>query len=299
MKSPASLRPRPKPPWLKTSIPGGAAYGRIKHDIAGNDLNTVCQEARCPNLAECWARGTATVMILGDTCTRACRFCAVKTGNPGGTLDGGEPHAVARAVKSWGLDYLVLTSVDRDDLPDKGAEHFARTIEATRSMLPDIRIEALVPDFQGDPASVDRVMRARVEVFAHNLETVEALQGALRDPRASYRRSLSVLAMARRLSPDTVTKSSLMLGMGETDRQLRAAMKDLLEAGVQVLTLGQYLQPDRVKHPVAEYVEPARFRAWRTEAMEMGFVAVSSGPMVRSSYKASQLFESVQAGSLE
>jgi len=253
-------------------------------------LNTVCEEARCPNVAECWGGGTATVMLLGDVCTRACRFCAVRTASPGGVVDAGEPERVARAIRDLGLRYVVLTSVNRDDLPDGGAAHFAATVRALRREAPSILVEVLIPDYGGEGLAT--LAAAAPDVIAHNLETVERLTPLVRDRRASYRRSLRTLEEARRLSPRSFTKSSLMLGLGERDEEVRAALRDLRESGVELLTIGQYLRPTSApRHlPVAAYVEPARFEAWRRDGEAQGFRFVAAGPLVRSSYRAGEFF---------
>jgi lipoyl synthase len=278
-----------KPPWLKVRAPGGESYSRLKEQLRGLDLHTVCEEAQCPNVGECWGGGTATVMLLGEVCTRGCRFCAVRSGNPGGAVDAEEPAKVARAIASWGLRYVVLTSVDRDDLPDQGAAHFAETIRRLRLAAPSLFVEVLTPDFRGDLGCVETVLDAAPHVFAHNLETVERLQETVRDVRCGYRQSLDVLAGAKRLRPEALTKSSLMLGLGERDGEVERAMGDLRSAGVDLLTLGQYLRPSSWHLPVVEFVAPERFEEWRRAGLAMGFRAVSSGPLVRSSYRAGEL----------
>lgn len=253
-------------------------------------LHTVCEEARCPNLGECWGSGTATMMVLGEVCTRGCKFCAVKTGDPKGLLDSQEPQKVADASALMGLRYLVLTSVDRDDLEDGGANHFAACVRATKDRVPGILIECLTPDFQGKTASIQSLLDAGLDVFAHNLETVRRLSPRVRDKRASYDLSLQFLAQIKKLSPSMVTKSSLMLGLGESERELDEAMKDLRDVGVDVLTLGQYLRPSLLHLPVREYISPARFSALKNRALSLGFAYVAAGPLVRSSYKAAELF---------
>jgi lipoic acid synthetase len=253
-------------------------------------LTTVCEEARCPNVAECWGGGTATVMLLGDVCTRACRFCAVRTADPRGVVDPEEPERVARAVAALGLRYVVLTSVNRDDLPDGGAEHFADTVRAIRRASGSILVEVLIPDY--GRAALARLAPSAPEVIAHNLETVERLTPSVRDRRASYRRSLRTLEEAKRLSPASFTKSSLMLGLGERDEEVCRAMRDLRDVGVELLTIGQYLRPTASpRHlPVVEYVEPSRFEGWRREGEALGFRFVAAGPLVRSSYRAGEFF---------
>lgn len=286
----------PKPPWLKTRLPGGRPYGRVKGTVAGAGLHTVCEEARCPNLGECWGCGTATFLLLGDTCTRACRFCAVKTGNPHGALDDDEPARVARAVAEWSLRYVVLTSVDRDDLPDGGAAVFARSVSAIRAARPEAHVECLVPDFRGRREDIATVLAAGPVVYAHNVEVVLRLQRLARDPRASFERSVGTLGLAREIAPGVLTKSSLMLGLGETAEDIRETLHALRDADVDLLTLGQYLQPTSRHLPVAEYVHPDVFEAWGTEARGLGFRYVASGPLVRSSYKAAELFAARTVG---
>lgn len=279
-----------KPEWLKVPLPGGGNYARLKALFRQLELHTVCEEAQCPNLGECWGEGTATIMLLGDTCTRGCHFCAVKTGNPRGRVDSGEPLRVAQAVAQTGLSYLVITMVNRDDLPDGGASVVARTVREIRARSPEMLLEVLVSDFQGDEAAVRLVVDARPEVVAHNLETVERLTSALRDKRASYRQSLRVLKEVKRMDPDRWTKSSLMLGVGEREDEVRHSMRDLRAAGVDFLTLGQYLRPSDWHLPVAEYVSPSRFEEYRRFGEEIGFRYVASGPLVRSSYRAGEFF---------
>jgi lipoic acid synthetase len=271
-------------------IPGGDRFRHIQDLLRERDLHTVCEEARCPNLGECWGTGTATMMVLGDVCTRGCRFCAVKTGDPRGVVDQDEPRKVGEACELMGLRYVVLTSVDRDDLPDGGAAHFAACVRAAKARLPGLRVECLTPDFRGDAASVRTIVESGLDVFANNLETVRRLTPRVRDKRAGYDQTLAVLRLAKELRPGLVTKSSLMLGLGESERELDAAFADLRESGVDVLTLGQYLRPSLLHLPVLEYVTPARFDAYRDRALRMGFAYVAAGPMVRSSYKAAELW---------
>lgn len=280
-----------KPEWLKVRAPGGERYGFIKETLRKYDLHTVCEEAHCPNVGECWGAGTATIMILGDVCTRGCRFCAVTTGNPRGAYDPREPEHVGRTVAAMELDYVVITMVDRDDLLDGGAAHVAQTVRAIKRNRPEVIVETLVGDFNGvlrDVATV--VSMGRPEVFAHNLETVERLQRSVRDVRCSYARSLSVLEHAKKVDPAVYTKSSLMLGLGETEDEVLAAMRDLRAVGVDVLTLGQYLRPSARHHEVVRYVHPDEFAALREAGMSMGFRYVASGPLVRSSYRAAEMF---------
>ncbi|MGQ9753785.1 MAG: lipoyl synthase [Thermaceae bacterium] len=295
----AQTRPEPidrnKPSWIKAPLPTGPAYHRLKGLVKELGLHTVCQEALCPNIGECWAHGTMTIMILGGICTRACKFCAVDTGNPRGYLDPEEPEKVAQAVAAMGVTYVVLTSVDRDDLPDGGAEHFAATIRAIKRYSPEVLVEALTPDFQGDLKAVETVLDAGLEVFAHNLETVRRLTPKVRDPRAGYDQSLKVLAHAKQHRPDILTKSSLMLGLGETEEEIREAMRDLRAVGVDILTLGQYLRPTPAHLPVERYVTPEEFKKYEEWGYEAGFLEVFSGPLVRSSYRADRVFLEAKA----
>lgn len=271
-------------------------FGKV-HELVGDlGLHTVCKSAKCPNIHECWGHGTATLMLLGNECTRACRFCAIPAGRPK-RLDTDEPRRVAAAAKRMNLQHVVLTSVARDDLPDGGAGIFAETIRAIRAELPGASIEVLTPDFQGDDASLAIVLDAKPDVFNHNLETVKRLQAAIR-PQASYGRSLAVLkAAASRAEPPAV-KSGLMVGLGETDDELMEAIRDLYDAGVRLLTIGQYLQPTRAHRPVARYVEPESFARYEAEARAIGFFGVASGPMVRSSYKAEELLRAAREAML-
>jgi lipoic acid synthetase len=282
----------PKPEWLKIRPPGGPVYADLKAQLRQRGLSTVCEEARCPNVEECWGGGTATLMLLGDTCTRGCSFCAVKTSRIGAVLDPHEPSKAAESVELMELEYVVLTSVDRDDLPDGGAAHFAACIEAVRARNPDTLIEVLIPDFGGDETALATLLAARPDVVAQNLETVERLTHPVRDPRAGYRQTLDLLGRVKRMQPVPVpgrlTKSSIMLGLGETDDEVRAAMRDLRTEGVDFLTFGQYLAPTRRHHPVARYVTPEEFDNWREEGEALGFRYVASGPLVRSSYRAGE-----------
>lgn len=279
-----------KPSWIRVQAPGGENYVHIKETLRERGLHTVCEEARCPNLGECWRGGTATFMLLGDTCTRACAFCAVKTGNPKGVVDAGEPEKVAAAVGALKLRYVVLTTVDRDDLADGGAAHYAATVRAIRAHDANVRIEVLTGDFQGNEASLRTVLASEPDVFAHNLEVVERLSSIARDRRATYATSLEVLAAVKRIAPSRLTKSSLMVGLGETEAELIASMRDLRAAAVDFLTIGQYLRPTPLHLPVVEFVEPATFERLRSIGMELGFRYVASGPLVRSSYKAAEHF---------
>lgn len=284
---------RRKPDWLKSRPPSGERFTEIKSTLREHDLHTVCEEASCPNMGECWSGrngpGTATFMLLGDRCSRGCNFCDVETGGME-PPDPEEPEDVASAVAEIGLDYVVLTSVDRDDLPDQGASHFARTIEAIKDRDENILVEALTPDFQGEPDLVRRVLDAEPDVYAHNVETVERLQWPIRDRRAGYAQSLGVLRQAAKES-DAYVKTSIMLGVGEYDHEVYRTLTDLREQGVDVVTLGQYLQPSRSHLEVANHVHPQKFDTWRRVAEdELGFLYCASGPMVRSSYRAGELF---------
>jgi len=279
---------QPKPRWLRRSLPTGPQYERIRSLIKNHDLSTVCQEALCPNQFECFARGTATFMLLGDRCSRDCRFCAVGHG-PKGPPDVDEPARVATAVRTLGLSYCVLTSVTRDDLPDGGAAHFAATIRAVRAENPQTLVEVLIPDFQGDPQALEIVLNARPEVLNHNLETVARLYPAVR-PQAGYRRSLELLRESKAIAPDAVIKSGIMVGLGETAGELTALFLDLRQAGCNILTIGQYLQPSRSHLPVARFVPPDEFTVLERQALALGFGAVAAAPFVRSSYQAESLY---------
>ncbi len=278
-----------KPSWLKVRHGGGEAFGAVKGTLGGLGLHTVCEEARCPNRGECWSSGTATFLVLGDQCTRGCRFCAVRKGHPGGLVDPDEPRRVAAAAQAWGLRHVVVTCVTRDDLPDGGAAHLAAVVRALRAEAPAATVEVLASDLGGDPAAVRTVVGSGPDVFAHNVETVDRLQRLVRDPRCSFARSLAVLQLAGELRPGLVVKSALLLGLGETPEEVRAALRALRDAGVASLTLGQYLAPSPDHAPVAAWVPPEAFAAWREEALALGFTAVASGPLVRSSYRAGAL----------
>lgn len=280
----------PKPPWLKVKMPGSPRYQAIKERARELKLSTVCEEARCPNIGECWGGGTATFMVMGDTCTRGCRFCAVKTARKPAPLDPDEPQNVAEAIAEMGLDYVVVTSVDRDDQPDQGAGHFAACIRSIRERSPRTLIEVLIPDFRGDEALLAQVVDAKPDVIAQNVETVERLTHVVRDPRAGYRQSLDLLRNIKRMDPTRFTKSSLMVGVGETRDEMLAAMRDLREVGCDFLTIGQYLQPTPKHLPVLEFVTPEMFAEYEQIGLEMGFHYVASGPLVRSSYKAGEFF---------
>jgi lipoic acid synthetase len=275
-----------KPAWLRARAPMGDAFAAVKGIVREHRLSTVCEEAKCPNIGECWNAGTATIMLMGAVCTRACRFCAVDTGNPRGWLDSQEPDNVARSVELMGLKYVVLTSVDRDDLADGGAAHYAAAVRAIKRRNPGTAVEALTPDFAGVMRDVETVMDSGLDVFAQNIETVERLTHKARDPRAGYRQTIDVLEAAKRCRPAVLTKTSLMLGLGETDDELRACMKDLRGAAVDILTLGQYLQPTPNHLQVERFVTPEQFAQYRDWALESGFLECVSGPLVRSSYRA-------------
>ena len=275
---------------------GGERYRAVKETVSTHRLATVCEESHCPNIGECWNHGTATIMLMGATCTRACRFCAVDTGNPKGWLDPQEPANAAESVRLMGLNYVVLTSVDRDDLSDGGAGHYAACVQAIRERNPNTAVEALTPDFNGDEAAVARVVNSGLQVFAQNLETVERLTHVVRDPRAGYEQTLNVLAHAKRVRSGVLTKSSLMLGIGETDDEVRQAMKDLRSQEVDIVTLGQYMRPTKNHLPVHRWVTPDTFDELRDFGLSLGFTEVASGPLVRSSYRADRVLEGNNLG---
>lgn len=286
----------PKPPWLKVKAPGGGRYEQIRQRMEGLELWTVCQEAQCPNIGECWSGGTATIMLMGGTCTRGCRFCAVATGKPA-PLDPREPYNAAAAVAAMGVDYIVLTSVNRDDLPDGGAEHFAACVRELKRLQPELLVEVLIPDFQGRMAGVEAIVDAGADVVAHNVETTRALTRRVRDVRATYDQSLAVLEHIHRYGVgrgrggrDVLAKTSIMLGLGEAAEDVRQALVDLRAVGCDVVTFGQYLQPSPKYLSVVEFISPEAFDAWAAEARQMGFVYVASGPLVRSSYRAGEYF---------
>ena len=285
-----------KPSWLKVPLPTGNRYQEIRKTVTEKRLATVCEEARCPNLAECWDAGTATIMLMGSVCTRACRFCAVATGNPQRFLDPDEPRLAAESVRSMGLNYVVLTSVDRDDLPDGGANHYASCVKSIKTLNPATAVEALTPDFSGDVQAVRTVVKSGIEVFAQNIETVRRLTHPVRDPRASYEQTIEVLKVAKTCRPDVLTKTSLMLGLGETDQEVLETMDDLRLADVDILTLGQYLRPSASHLPVSRYVHPDTFNRLRSEGLKRGFHEVVSGPLVRSSYRAERALEKNNVG---
>jgi lipoic acid synthetase len=285
-----------KPSWLRAPMPAGARFDAVRHTVREHRLATVCEEAKCPNIGECWNAGTATLMLMGEVCTRACRFCAVDTGNPRGWLDAEEPANAARTVELMGLRYVVLTSVNRDDLPDGGAAHFAACVREVKRRCPDTAVEALTPDFQGVLEDVETVVDSGLEVFAQNVETVRRLTHPVRDPRAGYEQTLAVLAHAKRHRPAVLTKTSLMLGLGETEAEILETMDDLRAAGVDLLTLGQYLRPTQNHLPVERFVTPAEFDVLRAAALARGFVECVAGPLVRSSYRAERAFAGNNAG---
>jgi lipoic acid synthetase len=285
-----------KPKWLRAQMPAGAKFSTVRQTVRDHRLSTVCEESMCPNIGECWNHGTATIMVMGSVCTRACRFCAVDTGNPKGWLDADEPENTARAVKLMALEYIVLTSVDRDDLPDGGASHYAACVEAIKKLTPGTAVEALTPDFQGVPEHVERVVDSGLEVFAQNVETVKRLTHPVRDPRASYETTMNVLAHAKNHRSDILTKTSLMLGLGERDHEIMETMDDLREIGVDILTLGQYLRPTPNHLAIERYVTPDEFDVYRREGLDKGFVEVVAGPLVRSSYRAERVLQKNNVG---
>jgi lipoic acid synthetase len=285
-----------KPAWLRAPLATGAAFGTVKQIVREHRLSTVCEEAKCPNIGECWNAGTATIMLMGAVCTRACRFCAVDTGNPRGWLDPEEPLNVARSVELMRLKYVVLTSVDRDDLADGGAAHYAAAVRAIKERNPDTAVEALTPDFAGVLEHVRTVVDSGLEVFAQNVETVERLTHPVRDPRAGYRQTIDVLAAAKTHRPGVLTKTSLMLGLGETDAEILETMTDLRAAAVDILTLGQYLRPTPNHLAVERFVTPGEFAQYRDRALECGFLECVSGPLVRSSYRAERALARNNAG---
>jgi lipoic acid synthetase len=290
MSAEPDLRTPRLPAWLKVRAPGGERYARIKSTLRNLDLHTVCEEARCPNVGECWGAGTATIMVLGDVCTRGCRFCSVTSGNPGGTVDPDEPENVARAVARMGLDYVVMTMVDRDDLSDGGAAHVAECVRSIKRHDASVLVEVLSGDWAGDQAAIRTASESGAEVMAHNIETVRRLTPAVRDARCGYDLSLDVLRRYKALAPEgTYTKSSIMVGVGERPDEVLSTMDDLREVGVDLLTLGQYLRPTKRHLDVAEFVHPDDFERYRREALARGFRSVASGPLVRSSYRAGEL----------
>ena len=278
-----------KPEWLRIRLPSGENYVNVRQTIASLGLHTVCEEARCPNIGECWGGGTATIMIMGDVCTRGCRFCSVTSGRPL-YLDPYEPERVAKAIKKWGLRYVVITSVCRDDLQDGGANHIAKTIKEIKVQCPETLIEPLIPDFHGNRHAIETVADAGPEVISHNIETVARLSPLIRDSRATYKQSLRVLEMIKDIDYKIYTKSSMMLGLGEMEEEVMQAAKDLRSAGVDMISIGQYLQPTSRHVPVKEYIAPEKFDSYRKSIEKMGFAYTVAGPFVRSSYKAGELF---------
>ena len=288
------ILPIRKPDWLRLNHSFTPKFKEVKSIVKENHLNTVCEEAMCPNINECWSHGTATFMLLGDVCTRACKFCAVDTGNPRGRLDKKEPYKVAQSIKKMSLKYAVLTSVNRDDLADGGAKHYSNTIEAIKYACPKVMVEALTPDFEGKNKSISILLSSSLDVFAQNVETVERLTARVRDPRAGYQQTLNVLEKAKKLSPEVLTKTSLMLGLGETTKEIQSTMVDAYSVGVEILTLGQYLRPTLNHLPVERYIPPEEFLHYKNMAKEIGFKEVASGPMVRSSYRADKVARLLQ-----
>lgn len=285
-----------KPEWLRVRLRGGATYDNVQSIVREHNLATVCEEAKCPNMSECWTSGTATIMLMGDVCTRACRFCSVNTGNPQGWLDPDEPANTARSVALMGLKYVVLTSVNRDDLDDGGAGHYAACVRRVKQDNPQTAVEALTPDFLGNLDDVETVLDSGIEVFAQNVETVERLTHPVRDPRAGYQQTLDVLAHAKAYRPDVLTKTSLMLGLGESEDELLACMDDLRAANVDIVTFGQYLQPTLNHLPIERYVSPQEFEQYREWGLQKGFMEVVSGVFVRSSYRAEQVLAKNNVG---
>ncbi|MCB1687510.1 MAG: lipoyl synthase [Halioglobus sp.] len=285
-----------KPDWLRVRVRGGPTFEKVQGIVHEHKLATVCEEAKCPNMSECWSAGTATIMLMGDVCTRACRFCAVNTGNPRGWLDAEEPQHTARSVQLMNLKYVVLTSVNRDDLPDGGAGHYAACVKQVKEINPETAVEALTPDFLGALSDVETVLDSGIAVFAQNIETVRRLTHPVRDPRAGYQQTLDVLAHAKTYRPEVLTKTSLMLGLGESEEEILACMDDLVAARVDILTLGQYLQPTLNHYPIDRYVTPAEFERYRQWGLEKGFLEVVSGVFVRSSYRAEQVLAKNNVG---
>mmetsp|Transcript_12134 Transcript_12134/g.18667 ORF Transcript_12134/g.18667 Transcript_12134/m.18667 type:complete len:363 (+) Transcript_12134:44-1132(+) len=284
--------PEKRPDWFRVPAPGydKTEFNSLKESLTNLGLHTVCAEAQCPNIGECWNGGTGTIMLLGDTCTRGCRFCAVKTSPTPPKPDPMEPFHTAEAVARWGINYVVLTSVDRDDMEDGGADHFARTVEFLKLRVPGLLVECLVSDFQGDQKAIDRLANSGLDVYAHNVETVERLQAHVRDSRANYKQSLEVLRYAKQANPEVYTKTSLMLGLGETEEEVIKTMEDLRSNDVDVVTFGQYLRPTEHHLAVVEYVTPEQFDKYKLLGEDMGFKYIASGPMVRSSYKAGEFY---------
>ena len=285
-----------KPDWIRVKATFDPRYNKVKEQVVEKRLNTVCEESMCPNISECWSNGTATFMLMGSVCTRACKFCSVDTGNPKGWLDHDEPQNTAKAVSVMDLKYVVLTSVNRDDLEDGGAKHYADTVKAIKARNPNTAVEALTPDFKGIFSSIETIVNSGIEVFAQNMETVERLTHPVRDIRAGYQQTLNVLAESKKINPSVLTKTSLILGLGETDDEIEKTMDDLIENNVDILTLGQYLRPTLNHLPVERWVTPEEFDRYREIGIEKGFLEVVSGPMVRSSYRAERVLDKNNAG---
>ena len=281
-----------KPPWIRISAQSSNKnFELIKSKVKSLQLSTVCEEAKCPNLSECWSRGTATFMIMGDTCTRACQFCSVNTGNPKGWLDKDEPAKIADTVDAMGIKYVVLTCVTRDDLVDGGAAHFAKTAKMIKKKNSSIEVEVLTSDFNGNLSALEKVVNSPIKVFAQNIETVERLTHPIRDPRAGYKKTLDILSAAKKINKKIITKSSIILGLGESDKEITQTFRDLRDAGVDIVTLGQYLRPTLNHHPIDRWVKPEEFERYRDIGLSYGFLEVVSGPMVRSSYRAERALE--------
>ena len=285
-----------KPSWLKVKAQSNPNFHKVKEQVQSKQLNTVCEEAHCPNISECWSAGTATFMLMGSVCTRACKFCSVDTGNPNGWLDKDEPLNTAKAVQIMKLKYVVLTSVNRDDLPDGGAQHFASTVKLIKDLNPNTAVEALTPDFKGLSSSIETLVNCGLEVFAQNIETVERLTHQVRDIRAGYQQTLDVLAESKRINPKVLTKTSIILGLGETDSEIEQTLNDLAKNKVDIVTIGQYLRPTRNHHPIERWVTPEEFERYRQIGLNKGFLEVVSGPMVRSSYRAERVLHKDNVG---
>ena len=291
-----AISSRGKPAWLKIRPPDWKNFPKIKETIKKYQLHTVCEESHCPNISECWSGGTATFLILGDVCTRGCRFCQVNSAAKGKPVDAAESKKIAAAVKEWNLKYAVLTSVARDDLPDYGSEQFVKCVREIKNKMPGVIVEVLIPDFQGEIKHLKKIVAAEPDVIAHNIETVERLQAKVRDGRAGYRQSLSVLKNVKKIDKKIFTKSSLLVGFGETEKEILQTMKDLRAADADFLAIGQYLRPSEWHLPVVEYIKPEKFSFLKKVGEEMGFASVASGPFVRTSYKAFEFFEKASAG---
>ena len=292
----SSVPNQKKPDWIRVKATFDANFKAVKKQVQDKRLNTVCEEAMCPNISECWSAGTATFMLMGSVCTRACKFCSVDTGNPKGWLDNDEPLNTAKAVQIMKLKYVVLTSVNRDDLPDGGAQHFAETVKLIKDLNPNTAVEALTPDFKGLSSSIDTLVNCGLEVFAQNIETVERLTHQVRDIRAGYQQTMDVLAESKRINPKVLTKTSIIVGLGETDEEIEQTMDDLIDNQVDILTIGQYLRPTLNHHPIERWVTPEEFERYREIGLKKGFLEVMSGPMVRSSYRAERALEKNNAG---